>query len=191
MEEFTDNELLTRMRDGDTGALGVIYIRYASSVSDFAMRFIYVREDVDDITHNIFCKLWENRDKLTDVESLKAYLFMMTRNAIFKVFRHKQVVNEYEADAVRNPETEISDGENVVTTADLMEMIDLKISKMPDLQRKIFCMSRYDNMTYGEIAKSLNISPKTVQKYIGLALAELRKLVEVMLFFTVFDSLVY
>ncbi len=61
MNDVSDNELIGRMREGDTGALGILYMRYAPSVSNFAYRFINIKEDVDDITHNIFCSLWDNR----------------------------------------------------------------------------------------------------------------------------------
>lgn len=189
MEEASDRELLERMRAGDTGALGILYMRYAPSVSDFAYRFIRVKEDIDDITHNIFCSLWENRESLHDVDSLKAYLFSMTRNAIFKAFRHRRIVTDYE-NSVREENGEgFSDGERVVTTADLLEMIDLLVARMPEPQRTAFRMSRYENMTYAEIAEKMGISPKTVQYYISQALAELRKAAEVMLVFASFDSL--
>ena len=77
----------------------------------------------------------------------------------------------------------------MVTTADLLEMIDLLVARMPEPQRTAFRMSRYENMTYAEIAEKMGISPKTVQYYISQALAELRKAAEVMLVFASFDSL--
>ncbi len=189
MSEVSDNELIERMRGGDTGALGILYMRYAPSVSNFAYRFIRVREDVDDITHNIFCSLWENRESLKDIESLKAYLFQMTRNAIFKEFRHQQVVSEYESEVGNDRNENYYDGEKVVTTSDLLEMIDLMISNMPEPQRVAFRMSRYEHKTYVEIAEHLGVSQKTVQYYISQALAELRRLTEAMLIFTTLDSL--
>lgn len=189
MSEVSDNELIERMRGGDTGALGILYMRYAPSVSNFAYRFIRVREDVDDITHNIFCSLWENRESLKDIESLKAYLFQMTRNAIFKEFRHQQVVSEYESEVGNDKNENYYDGEKVVTTSDLLEMIDLMISNMPETQRVAFRMSRYEHKTYAEIAEHLGVSQKTVQYYISQALAELRRLTEAMLIFTTLDSL--
>lgn len=188
MSEVSDNELIERMRGGDTGALGILYMRYAPSVSNFAYRFIRVREDVDDITHNIFCSLWENRESLKDIESLKAYLFQMTRNAIFKEFRHQQVVSEYESEVGNDGNENFYDGEKVVTTSDLLEMIDLMISNMPEPQRVAFRMSRYEHKTYAEIAEHLGVSQKTVQYYISQALAELRRLTEAMLIFTTLDS---
>lgn len=188
---LTDRELLHRMQLGDTGALGVLYVRYAGKVADFASKFIRDSVEVEDITHNIFLSLWENREKMQDVDSLKAYLFMMTRNAIFMVFRHRKIATEWETDTKADKEKEISDGEKIVTTADLLEMIELLISNMPELQQKIFRMSRYDHKTYNEIAEELGMSPKTVQRYIGLALAELRRLVEAMLIFTTLESFNY
>lgn len=188
MSEVSDNELIERMRGGDTGALGILYMRYAPSVSNFAYRFIRVREDVDDITLNIFCSLWENRESLKDIESLKAYLFQMTRNAIFKEFRHQQVVSEYESEVGNDKNENYYDGEKVVTTSDLLEMIDLMISNMPEPQRVAFRMSRYEHKTYAEIAEHLGVSQKTVQYYISQALAELRRLTEAMLIFTTLDS---
>lgn len=183
-KEATDQELIERMKQGDTGALGILYMRYAPAVSNFAFGFMHVREDADDITHNIFCALWDARENLEDVVSMKAYLFTMTRNAIFKFIRHQKIVMDYESEVKESSKEGFSDGERIVTTADLLAMIDLKISQMPDKQQQAFRMSRYDNMTYTEIAERLGISQKTVQYYIGQALADLRKLTDVMLIFT-------
>lgn len=188
MDETTDDELLRRMRQGDTTALGMLYVRYAPSVRDFAARFMGEGSDTGDVTHNIFCTLWDNRQSITNIDSLKAYLFRMTRNAIFQAYRHRQVVNEYQSDFLKTNDDTTPDLESVITTADLLEMINLRIEQMPEIQRRIFRMSRYEKKTYAEIAQGTGLSTKSVQRYISLALAELRKLVEVMLVFTIFDQ---
>lgn len=188
MNGLDDDELLKRMRDGDTAALGMLYVRYAPSVSDFAARFMGKNDEISDVTHNIFCTLWDNRQSISNIDSLKAYLFRMTRNAIFQVYRHRQVVNEYQTDFLKTNDDTTPDLESVITTADLLEMINLRIEQMPEIQRRIFRMSRYEKKTYAEIAQETGLSAKSVQRYISLALAELRKLVEVMLVFTIFDQ---
>lgn len=188
MNGLDDDELLKRMRDGDTAALGMLYVRYAPSVSDFAARFMGKNDEISDVTHNIFCTLWDNRQSISNIDSLKAYLFRMTRNAIFQVYRHRQIVNEYQTDFLKTNDDTTPDLESVITTADLLEMINLRIEQMPEIQRRIFRMSRFEKKTYAEIAQEVGLSPKSVQRYISLALAELRKLVEVMLVFTIFDQ---
>lgn len=183
MKGTSDNELLERMHAGDTGALGVIYMRYSAAVTEFAYRFIRDREEVADTTHNIFCKLWEERLAMNDVRSLKNYLFSMTRNAIFNELRHQKVVNQWETDAMLTEAERYTEAESSISTSDLLEMINLHIERMPELRRRIFCMSRYDNLSHAEIAGKLNVSQKTVEYHIGIALKELRKLLQVMLIF--------
>lgn len=190
MADLSDNEILERMHRGDTGALGLLYIRYAGAVTEFAYRFIRVKDEADDITHNVFCSLWENRDKIDRIESIKNYLFKMTRNAIFSSLRHNKVATQYASNVVSHPqENQILDGDKEVTTKDLLEIINLYISRMPELQRKAFSMSRFENKTYQEIAEELDISPRSVQYYISQALAELRKLSDVLILFTSLNSL--
>ncbi len=190
MSNLSDKEILDRMHRGDTGALGLLYMRYAGAVTEFAYRFLRIKEEADDITHNVFCALWENREKIDSIESIKNYLFQMTRNAIFSSLRHNKIASDYASQVASNSfeNNQILDGDREVTTKDLLEIINLYISRMPELQRKAFSMSRFQHKTYNEIAEELGISPRTVQHYISQALAEIRKLVEVMLIFTTLQS---
>ena len=53
-------------------------------------------------------------------------------------------------------------------------MIDLAVRNMPEQRRRVFCMSRYENMSYNDIAEALNISPKTVETHKYSVLTKLR-----------------
>ena len=169
--------ILKKLRDGDSEALDILYLRYASKVRDFAFRLLKDRTDAEDVTHDIFLKIWEQRRGLGNILSFRGYLFRMTRNAVFNAYKHRQV----EAGAAESPAAPQTDDR--VSTADLLEMIDLAVRNMPEQRRRVFCMSRYENMSYNDIAEALNISPKTVQYHISGALAELRKLLSAMAFF--------
>lgn len=175
--------LLRKLREGDTEALDILYLRYAAKVRDFAFRLLGDSVEAEDITHDIFLRVWEQRKTVGNVMSFKGYLFRMTRNAIFNAFKHRQVESKYQAQAVADRTEVPGDTDDRVSTNDLMEMIDLAVSNMPEQRRKVFCMSRYENMSYNDIAEALNISPKTVQYHISGALAELRKLLSAIAFF--------
>ena len=173
--------ILKKLRDGDSKALDILYLRYASKVRDFAFRLLKDRTDAEDVTHDIFLKIWEQRRGLGNILSFRGYLFRMTRNAVFNAYKHRQVEYKYQAEATESPAAHQTDDR--VSTADLLEMIDLAVRNMPEQRRRVFCMSRYENMSYNDIAEALNISPKTVQYHISGALAELRKLLSAMAFF--------
>ena len=51
--------ILKKLRDGDSEALDILYLRYASKVRDFAFRLLKDRTDAEDVTHDIFLKIWE------------------------------------------------------------------------------------------------------------------------------------
>ena len=81
--------LLRKLREGDTEALDILYLRYAAKVRDFAFRLLGDSVEAEDITHDIFLKVWEQRKTLGNVVSFRGYLFRMTRNAIFNAFKHR------------------------------------------------------------------------------------------------------
>ena len=90
--------ILKKLRDGDSEALDILYLRYASKVRDFAFRLLKDRTDAEDVTHDIFLKIWEQRRGLGAVLSFRGYLFRMTRNAIFNAYKHRQVESKYQAE---------------------------------------------------------------------------------------------
>ena len=159
--------ILKKLRDGDSEALDILYLRYASKVRDFAFRLLKDRTDAEDVTHDIFLKIWEQR----------------RGNAIFNAYKHRQVESKYQAETGAAESPAAPQADESVSTDDLLEMIDLAVRNMPEQRRRVFCMSRYENMSYNDIAEALNISPKTVQYHISGALAELRKLLSAMAFF--------
>ena len=165
--------ILKKLRDGDSEALDILYLRYASKVRDFAFRLLKDRTDAEDVTHDIFLKIWEQRRGLGNILSFR----------VFNAYKHRQVEYKYQAEAGAAESPAAPQTDDRVSTADLLEMIDLAVRNMPEQRRRVFCMSRYENMSYNDIAEALNISPKTVQYHISGALAELRKLLSAMAFF--------
>ena len=135
--------ILKKLRDGDSEALDILYLRYASKVRDFAFRLLKDRTDAEDVTHDIFLKIWEQRRGLGAVLSFRGYLFRMTRNAIFNAYKHRQVESKYQAETGAAESPAAPQADESVSTDDLLEMIDLAVRNMPEQRRRVFCMSRY------------------------------------------------
>ena len=66
--------LLRKLREGDTEALDILYLRYAAKVRDFAFRLLGDSVEAEDITHDIFLKVWEQRKTVGNVVSFRGYL---------------------------------------------------------------------------------------------------------------------
>ena len=60
----------------------------------------------------------------------------------------------------------------------MARQINIALESLPEKCREIFMMSRFDHMKYKDIAKELNLSPKTVERQISIALDKLRRLLK-------------
>ena len=175
--------LLDKLGRGDVDALDTLYVRYAPKVYDFSLRFLKNEAEAEDVTQDIFLQVWDNRSLMGQVVSIRAYLFRMTRNTIFNRFKRSKMHLQYiRQSETREAELSVDPGRRI-TTEDLLEMIELAIENLPEQGRRVFKMSRYEHLSYNEIAERLGISPHTVQFHISEALSRLRKLMPALLFF--------
>jgi RNA polymerase sigma-70 factor (family 1) len=165
---LSDEELAHAIKDSDLAAFKVIYYRYYERM----YRFIWIRtnsvELAEDISQEIFTRLWENRKKHTIWKSLKAYLYRIANNLIIDFYRKKS----HEADYV----LKLASSSQPVYDDYVDKSIDIEfaVNSLPEDLRTVFILSRFEGLTYAEIAHACNISIKTVESRIGKALKFLR-----------------
>ena len=164
-----DKQLLEQIAGGDVKALGILYVLYAGRIRNFAFSMLQNSSEAEDITQDMFLKIWNSRKALREVDSLKSYLFSMAHNAVLNFIKRKGVRDRYQKATVGVSTEQYEPSFQ-------MESIDEALEDMSVLRKTIFRMNRYEHKTYQEIADALMISPKTVQYHISCALAELRKL---------------
>ena len=126
-------------------------------------------EDAEDITHDVFLKIWNERQFVSEAVSFNSYLYRMTRNEIFNFLKHKEVESHI-LSSLGSSDSEIDDLNDGLNNKELLQQIDLKIKSMPIQRQRIFLMSRDENLSYQQIADKLHISPRTVQYHISQAL---------------------
>jgi RNA polymerase sigma-70 factor (ECF subfamily) len=169
-----DTTLVSRIKSGDQFAVKELFRRYYSSLCRFTYKFIYSKEDVEDIVEGIFEKLWINRDKLDPSQPIKGYLFKSVRNQALDFLKNRKNRNarlgdeEYARESDQDPMKDLCD-------KDLAIAIQKAIERLPKKCRIVFTLNRQDGLTYSEIASVLEISEKTVENQIIRALKHLRK----------------
>lgn len=90
-----DRQLLNKIADGDVKALGILYVLYASRVRNFAFSLLKNSSEAEDLTQDLFLKIWNTRENLRSVDSLQSYLFSMTHNSVLNLIKHKNVKDRY------------------------------------------------------------------------------------------------
>lgn len=175
--KYTDSELIAALLSGgaDVHAFERIFHRYYPMVSGFIRGMLKDEGMAEDVSQNIFMKLWINRFRLGKDTSLKSYLCVLARNEVLNILRSKNVKSIVLQPDVQEPATfepAVEDWYNFVETNARLRS---DIEAMPPQRRMIFKMSRYENLSNLEIAIRLNLSVRTVEKHIELALRDLRR----------------
>jgi RNA polymerase sigma-70 factor (family 1) len=129
-------------------------------------------ELADDLVQDVFLQLWEKQNTVID-KTVKAFLFTVARNAFLKNYRQKKYDLKFKSTYFEKIEHESP--EFILELKEFDEKLQKTISDLPERCRIVYLMNRKDDMKYSQIAESLNVSVKAVEKQMSKALAILRK----------------
>ncbi len=140
---------------------------------------VYKFKDVErseDLAQNAFVILWENCGKLKP-EQAKSFLFTTAIRLSLNAIKHDKVVSNFELKSKPSGIHQESP-EFILLEAELKVQLEKAINDLPEKQRTVFLMNRFDNHSYTEIAALLDLSVKAVEKRMHLALLSLRKVIK-------------
>lgn len=171
---MSDSELTAAVREGNDRAFNAVFFRWYPQVANFLTALVKDRALAEDLAQGVFMKFWIYRENLEPSQSLKNWLFVLARNAALDIFKSKRHLMAAEASSL--PDRQAPDRtEFQAEYEDMLSHIAQIVEKMPPQRRQIFEMSRHHQLSHEEIALSLGISVRTVEKHIQLALRDLRK----------------
>jgi RNA polymerase sigma-70 factor (family 1) len=186
-----DQDLVADFIKGKVVAFDNLYERYSERLYVFAMMLLKNKEDARDVVQDTFLKLWKKRNELTEAKSFKSFVFTISYNIIIDRLRKRLNDQKYMAYYRQHFGIEMSITANDSDFDFLNQQVKDIIEKLPTRRKEIYKLSRDKGMSYNEIAKELNISVKTVETHIGLALKFIRsaigdKNLMIILFVTLF-----
>lgn len=151
-----------------------LFRQFHPALVAYAYNFLKSREDAMEVVQDVFVSIWNKRDELQFDAGLKGYLYAATRNKSLNYIQKKKLPTVTFSPALHDGQSE-NPADEALETAELEVALYDEIYQLPEKCRKIFLLSRQEGMTYREIAESLNISIKTVENQIGIALKRIRK----------------
>lgn len=153
-------------------------------VKAFAYKILKSEDDAEDIAQDVFVKIWADAETWKNCEMHSGYIYIMVRNQVFNFLKHKSVASTYEEQmAGKYASSFQADIHDELYAKEIELLMKLTVSRMPEQRRKVFIMSRQQHMSNNEIAEKLNISIRTVERHLYLALAELKKIILFLIFF--------
>jgi len=158
-----------------------LFHQYQPMLVSFAWQYVKSAEDAREVVQEVFLSVWNNREHLREDGNLKAYLFTATRNKCLNWLEKKRlrIVSMDEDPGPDRPKAQFPeaapDSSEMMELAELRAVIFDEVHKLPAKCREIFLLSRVDGLSHKEIGERLDISPKTVENQIGIALKRIRQ----------------
>jgi len=158
----------------DEEAFETLFRSYFTFMCSFAHKFIPDMDVAKDIVHEVFTGLWEKRMEIDTSKPVKSYLFTAVNNKCLNYIRdHKKFDNAQEMGEVFA--NRYADEQNTLIEGEMKHTIQKTLDSLPEKCREVFELSRYEGLTYNEIAERLGISVKTVENQMGKALKIFRE----------------
>ncbi len=158
---------------------GQLFIRYKDKYISIACSFTRDRVTAEDIVVECFMNFWNDRDRI-ELKSLpEAYILQMVRNKCLNHLRdkanHLRIREKYAA-RVLEAESDILAQERLdfLFEDEVINILREYLARMPKLTRDIFVTSRFEGLTYNEIAEKYKVSPRKVKREIQNVLGQMR-----------------
>ena len=170
-----DEELLSRLKEGDREAFEQLYRKYWRRLFDSAYKRLLLREETEEIVQDLFVNIWVKRETLLITTTLEQYLYGALRYSIYNFIRSSRIRETYLNSLLHTTDIDKSYIEDGIYYEELSRALDSCIESMPEKFKNVYILSRKQNLTYKEISQHLDIPLDTVEKHMGRALKILRE----------------
>ena len=161
---------------------GQLFMRYRDNF--IAVARSYVRDEVvaEDIVAESFTNFWDNRSRI-DIRTIpEAYILHMVKNRCLSYLRDRanrmRILQQMHNDSYKAIMAEIGvlgkDETGLIFQSDIAAIFQRLLATVPESTRDIFLASRFDNLTYNEIAEKYGVSPRKVKREIQHVLGIMR-----------------
>lgn len=183
----TDPEtaLMLRVKRDEPGAFAQLVEQLSGRVYARLQRLVQDRQDAEDLSQEVFLRLYRARKRYEPRARLSTWLFHITQNVARNGLRARRrhrwlrtgLLDPGDEAAERGPRVE-NPNLDPLERHELAQALRGAISELADRQRRAFEMQQYQDRSYAEIARALALSPKATKSLLYRARLQLRDLLE-------------
>lgn len=175
--QVQENEslLIQSLKNGSYKAFDRIYQMYAKRLFAYSLQFTKSQEESEEIVQDVFVRLWTNRSKIRQEETLRSLLFIMTKHYLINAFHTKVNQPEYEEYVHYRNEFSVDDTSRHLEYEEFLVKFHAILKALPETQQKVITLSKMKQLTNKEIAEKLSLSEQTVKNQLSLGLKILKE----------------
>lgn len=156
----------------------LLYSTYYSSVNDFIRKYVYSATLAEDLTQEVFIKVWDHRKHLEDVVYLKTYIFTIAKNHTFTALKAIGKSRESLNNMVCEVPVSLNFADDDLQLKEYLDFINDVLNRIPLRSRIIFKLCREEGKSYAEVADSLGISKNAIKNHMVSTMKVLKNAVE-------------
>ena len=172
---YTDEQLLLLLAGSDQQAFTGLYNRYHTGIYNYQLAFVKIPSIAEDLTQEVFLKIWEARNRLKIHTSFASYIYRISRNTAIDFIKKIAADRELRNEIVLHKQSFFADGSNSPLQAkEYNHLYKQAIDSLSQQRRTVFLLCREEGKTYKEVAGLLGISRHTVKEHMTKSLHNLR-----------------
>ncbi|HVU94343.1 MAG TPA: RNA polymerase sigma-70 factor [Puia sp.] len=173
---YEEKQLLRALTTGDRPAYTALYSRYLDSLFQYIFLFTGEKETAEEITQDVFLKIWEKRATLGELDSFKAYLFRAAKNQLINYINREKIRIRVTGRLGQRADTAPNnqDTAHQVDFRQAQALLREAIRALPPRRKQVFLLSTEENLSLDEIAARMGISKNVVKKQLYDAYGNVR-----------------
>lgn len=160
---------IIRLNKGEMEAFEWLYNTYKHQLASNLLKLVKSSDIAEDILHDVFVKVWENRGKIDPERSFEGYLYRIAANMVTDFYRKISKDRNYQQYLIAIQETVYQHIDELLENKYRRELIDNALTELPPKCRTVFQLCKIEGRSYEEVSDLLQISPNTVSNHLNRA----------------------
>lgn len=167
-------KLTERIANDDALAYKELFLLYHKRLLNFSITITRSKESSEEVVSDVFFKIWTNRSSIATIENFHLYIYIVTKNLSINMALKEKKDQSFSLDeTVVDAKNIYADPEQLMITSEMHKRIQIAIETLPPKCQLIFKLIREDGLKYKEVAELLNLSLKTVENQMTIALKKI------------------
>ena len=172
---FNEQAILEGIKKGNRDIWAQVIGAFYEPIFYFILGMVKQKEMTEELTQDVFANFWIKREEINIQTSLKSYLYRFARNHTLNFLKRSKFELDYYKNLSKTLTEHHTETEDNIQFTELDRLLKKEIENLPEECREIFKLSRYEELSYKEIADTLEIPVRRVHYQIGIALKTIRE----------------
>ncbi|GHE28549.1 RNA polymerase sigma factor [Sphingobacterium griseoflavum] len=173
-----ERQMLMAVAEADEKAFTSLYNQYFATVYPFVLGYLKSPDMAEDVSQEIFVKVWQDRERLRDVRCFKAYVLVIAKNQTLnylrKIFRTKALL----AEVLHHYQRNVAADDHKVISKEYQDHLQRALRQLSPTSKLIFQRCREEKRSYDEVAEEMGISKHAIKKHMVRTMKTLRIMLE-------------